>query len=96
MSDREYRHKLSEIMGEIRSVPVPPTPLNSETSEKLASLADQARDRAEKMNAAAGNIQESLDYVRLAVKYLLFDLEATRRENIALRKILQEQIENDE
>ncbi len=33
-------------------------------------------------------IQDSLEYLRISVKYILFDLEATRRENRYLREIL--------
>ena len=33
-------------------------------------------------------VQDSLEYLRISVKYILFDLEATRRENRYLRKIL--------
>ena len=33
-------------------------------------------------------MQESLDSLRLFIKYLLFDLEATKRENTYLRKLL--------
>jgi hypothetical protein len=33
-------------------------------------------------------LEESLDYLRLQIKYLLFDLEATRRENRYLRQML--------
>jgi len=36
-------------------------------------------------------LQESIDFLRLSIKYLLFDLEATRRENTYLRKMLEEQ-----
>jgi hypothetical protein len=36
------------------------------------------------------SIQESLDYLRICVKYQLFDLEATRRENKFLRQLLEE------
>ncbi len=35
------------------------------------------------------NPQESLDYLRISIKYLLFDLEATRRENASLKKLLE-------
>ena len=34
-------------------------------------------------------LQESIDFLRLGIKYLLFDLEATRRENSYLRKMLE-------
>ena len=40
-------------------------------------------------NPAAENcIDESFDCMRLQLKYLLFDLEATRRENRYLRQML--------
>lgn len=32
---------------------------------------------------------DSLDWLRVRVKYLLFDLEATRRENAYLKRLLQ-------
>jgi hypothetical protein len=35
-------------------------------------------------------LQESIDFVRLSIKYMLFDLEATRRENQELRRLLDE------
>jgi hypothetical protein len=36
------------------------------------------------------SLQESIDFLRLSIKYLLFDLEATKRENAQLRKMLEE------
>ena len=41
------------------------------------------------VGSAAGNVEDLLDHLRLRVKYLRFDLEATRRENGYLRKMLQ-------
>lgn len=35
-------------------------------------------------------LNEAMDKLRLYVKYLMFDLEATRRENASLRKLLDE------
>jgi hypothetical protein len=35
------------------------------------------------------SVDESLDLLKLQIKYLLFDLEATRRENRYLRKMLE-------
>jgi hypothetical protein len=43
------------------------------------------------MRKTIGDLQESLDYLRLSIKYLVFDLEATRRENQYLRKLLDRQ-----
>lgn len=55
---------------------------------KLAMMAQQAGDDKKKLDKSAGNLQESLDYLRVCIKYQIFDLEATRRENEYLRKIL--------
>jgi len=35
------------------------------------------------------DLEEQLDHLRLQVKYVLFDLEATRRENHYLRQMLE-------
>ena len=43
---------------------------------------------------SVAKLQDSLDYLRLSVKYMVFDLEATRRENVYLRKLV-EQIRRD-
>ena len=34
-------------------------------------------------------VEDALDYLRVQLKYLVFDLEATRRENRYLRKMLE-------
>jgi len=33
-------------------------------------------------------LEDGLDHLRLAIKYLVFDLEATKRENRLLRELL--------
>lgn len=35
------------------------------------------------------SVEDLLDYIRLQTKYVMFDLEATRRENRYLRKMLE-------
>jgi hypothetical protein len=45
-------------------------------------------ENQKKLERNINNLQESLDYLRICIKYQLFDLEATRRENEYLRKIL--------
>ncbi|MEC8733888.1 MAG: hypothetical protein VXX86_02845, partial [Planctomycetota bacterium] len=42
------------------------------------------------LQGSLGELQESLDYLRLSVKYLVFDLEATRRENAYLRRLVEQ------
>lgn len=56
---------------------------------KLAVLAKQARDSHRQLRESVSNLQESLDYLRLCIKYQSFDLDATRRENECLKKLLE-------
>jgi hypothetical protein len=83
MSEQEFQAKLAELMGEISTLP-------PAEREKLEQLASETRQRHERLTATVNGLQESLDYLRLSIKYLVFDLEATRRENNYLRKMLEE------
>jgi septal ring factor EnvC (AmiA/AmiB activator) len=88
MNEHEFQSKLAELMGEISTLPA------TERS-KLEKLADETRQRHERLRQTVSSLQESLDYLRLSIKYLVFDLEATRRENGYLRKMLEETSGND-
>src|SRR5215207_1130969 len=83
MTESEFQTKLAELMGEITTLP-------SAERKKLEKLASETRERHERLRATVSTLQESLDYLRLSIKYLVFDLEATRRENGYLRKMLEE------
>ncbi|MBC8481090.1 MAG: hypothetical protein H8D47_00285 [Planctomycetes bacterium] len=39
-------------------------------------------------NYGSNSLNDTLDYLRILVKYAVYDLEATRRENTYLKKIL--------
>lgn len=41
------------------------------------------------VSAKPSTVDESLDFLRLQLKYIIFDLEATRRENRYLRQMLE-------
>jgi septal ring factor EnvC (AmiA/AmiB activator) len=82
MDEQRFQQKLAELMSEISTLP-------RTEREKLAKMAQQTHVRHERLKEAVGNLQESLDYLRLSIKYLVFDLEATRRENHYLRQMLQ-------
>lgn len=84
MDENTFQKKLAELVKEIGNLP-------EEDREKLETLASQTKERHAKLRQTVTSLQESLDYLRLSVKYLLFDLEATRRENGYLRKMLEEQ-----
>ena len=42
-----------------------------------------------KTSIEAQSIEDSFDHLRLQLKYLMFDLEATRRENKYLRQMIE-------
>jgi uncharacterized FlaG/YvyC family protein len=58
--------------------------------DKLAKLAEQAQASHVKLEKTISSLQELLDYLRVCIKYQIFDLEATRRENDYLRRLLEE------
>lgn len=88
MNDAEFNQKLSHLMQQIEGLP-------ATEQSKLKALAEETRERQERLKTTVSSLQESLDYLRLSIKYLVFDLEATRRENQYLRKLLTEARGND-
>lgn len=58
--------------------------------KKLAALARKAHSNHKKLQEKIDSLQDSLDYLRICIKYQMFDLEATRRENEYLKKLLED------
>ena len=56
---------------------------------ELASLADRVKNNHRQLKESLDRLQSSLDNLRLVTKYRVFDLEATRRENANLKKLLE-------
>ena len=83
MNESNLEDKLKELVEEFGGMADP-------QYRKLAMLAKQAQDSHRKLQRSVNSLQESLDYLRICIKYQLFDLEATRRENKHLRKMLEE------
>lgn len=83
MNEETFQRKLAELIAEIGTLP-------AGERDKLELLAEQTRERHKQLKETVNSLQESIDFVRLSIKYMLFDLEATRRENQQLRKMLEE------
>lgn len=81
MENQDFERKLGELIGEIDQLP-------EDRREHLHKLVEETRTRHRKIRSTVKGLQDSLDYLRLSVKYLVFDLEATRRENEYLRKMI--------
>ncbi len=77
MKDAAVKEKLQQLCDIMKMLPAP----------------DADKDTADGMYCSHSGIQQSvdevMDHLRLQVKYLVFDLEATRRENRYLRQMLE-------
>ena len=85
MLESNFEKKIHELLNNA-DLPLP-------QKEKLFLLARRSSENHKKLQTQFNNLQHSLDYLRLGLKYLIFDLEATRRENQALREKLKPEME---
>jgi predicted enzyme involved in methoxymalonyl-ACP biosynthesis len=83
MDEAAFQKRLGELISQIDTLP-------EGERDRLRALAHETRQRHEDLKRSVSSMQESLDFLRLWIKYMLFDLEATRRENAYLRKMLEQ------
>jgi len=83
MRESNIENALNELVKECGGLANP-------QHRKLVELAQKAHNNNKKLEKRIDNLGESLDYLRICIKYQVFDLEATRRENRYLRKMLEE------
>lgn len=81
MDESNFQKRLSELIAQIDTLP-------EAERQRLRAMAAETRQRHEDLKKSVSSMQESLDFLRLWIKYMLFDLEATRRENTYLRRML--------
>ncbi len=79
----KVQEKINELVEKIRQMPEP-------TRTHLLKLAEETQQRHNQLRETFAKLQEGLDFLRLHIKYLIFDLEATKRENAQLRKLLRD------
>ena len=83
MDEQTFQAKFTDLLKRIKQLP-------EDQRQQLEQLAEQSRERRTRIQGSLAELQESLDYLRLSVKYLVFDLEATRRENAYLRRLIEQ------
>ncbi len=88
MDELTFQRKMQELLNRIKEMP------NGADSGDSGQGPRDSAQRRERIKASVSELQESLDYLRLSVKYLVFDLEATRRENNYLRQLLDQATRN--
>ena len=81
MNEADFQKRLAELVAVIETLP---------EGDRLRQLAQETKDRHDQIKKSVNAIQDSIDFLRLGIKYMLFDLEATRRENAYLRKMLEQ------
>jgi len=77
LSRKEVRKQLDDIILLFHK-----TPKAKKTKESLKKIKSETKN--------LNSLQEIIDYLRVCTKYTLLDLEATRRENDYLKKLLKE------
>jgi len=83
MDEISFQDKMNQILERIRELPATQAPGATES-------AYGAEARRARVQTSVNELQDALDYLRLSVKYLVFDLEATRRENAYLRRMIEQ------
>ncbi|WP_295101616.1 hypothetical protein [uncultured Candidatus Kuenenia sp.] len=80
MDDQVFQNRLLKLLEEIKQL----------TELKGLTMYSEMGEKCEDLLKSFKMLQETLDTLRLNIKYLQFDLETTKKENIALRKKLEE------
>ena len=83
MDEAAFQKKLRELVSQIETLP-------EAERKRLKELAEETKTRHADIKKSVGAMQENIDFLRLWIKYMIFDLEATRRENAYLRKMLEQ------
>ncbi|MCR4320600.1 MAG: hypothetical protein NUV74_09745 [Candidatus Brocadiaceae bacterium] len=87
MDEKAFHEKLLDLIEQIKRFP-------EAKRESLEMVAGELGKKYEDLRKSLVLLQDTLDSLRLNVKYLLFDLDATKKENTALRKKQEEQGNN--
>ncbi len=87
--EAKFNQKLAQLIQEVSKLP-------EEQRRKLEPLLKETIERHAVLGRSADKIISSLGDLRLYFKYLIFDLEATRRELKNVRSILDEKKSQDD
>ena len=83
MEAEPFRAKTTELMSKLDSLP-------PDVQDTLRPLVQKTIERHRRRQELIAEAMQSLSDLRLHMKYLMFDLEATRRENAELKLRLGE------
>ena len=83
MDESAFQQHFSVLMDRIGNLP-------QRERAMLVGLSEEAGVGDHEIPKCLNAPEQSNDYMRLCLNYLVFDLEATRRENTCLRNLLTE------
>ena len=83
MDEQLFQTQFNDLLQRMNGVP-------DAQGENVEAVAGEATERQARIRASMTELQDAIDHLRLSVKYLVFDLEATRRENAYLRGLLEQ------
>lgn len=89
MENEELNERLRELIREIANLP-------PDERKQLELLARATQKQHKDIKESVDKVTKSLGDLRICLKYLMFDLEATRRERDSLREILENQSPDDD
>ena len=81
MTDKEFQDHMANVRAKLAALP-------ASQRARLAPLVEETERRQRLLQDNAERVRSALDDWRVQLKYLLFDNEATRRENKDLRRRL--------
>jgi len=84
MDETVLREKISELLSEAQRPSAVAQPGAGRRGDRRSGDGDRPSSLGREMAA----LEDGLDHLRLAIKYLVFDLEATKRENRLLREMM--------
>lgn len=88
MDSKKFNSELRALITEIAGLP-------ADQQKRLQPLIQETERRQREITKNMNDIAMSFVDLRICVKYLLFDLEATRRERNDLKDILDNQSPDD-
>ena len=83
MNDQAFKVRIAELENTISQLP-------PEDRDQLMAMSRETQQRHEEIRQAIEDRSEALDNLNLAMNYLCFDLEATKRENLAIQMRIQQ------
>ncbi len=85
LDSSELFHRAEELPRDVAELIEAVARLPAEHRQQVAPILDRVVESTKRRRRIVQMVQEALSQLRLDMKYLMFDLEATRRERDAFR-----------